>query len=299
MNKKIFIYTVIIIIVLALFGVGIIIFTKNFSIKNNINNTNSGNINTNATPAPTSFLPTEVFEYKPTAYDKENCAKSSDEKNCLKIGFYEWSKLKEAGVIDINNISSCEKLTEPAKIEGCQSNIIQASNDISICDAVKDKGGCQATILSNKNDWSACKQIEIISSRQDCFGRYIRNNKSQGEALCDVVPPGDTIVCLDLYYTIMGVSNNNYTYCEKISETERMRNCYRSLATDSDKDRLPDYMERSTYHTDEKNKDTDGDGLMDGEEVFKYKTDPLNPDTDGDGYPDGEEVRSGHDPLRK
>ena len=47
-----------------------------------------------------------------------------------------------------------------------------------------------------------------------------------------------------------------------------------STTDDSDGDGLPDYLERTVYHTD-----------------------PYNPDTDGDGWGDGEEVALGTDPL--
>jgi len=64
---------------------------------------------------------------------------------------------------------------------------------------------------------------------------------------------------------------------------------------DSDKDGLTD-EEEQLLGTDLDSTDTDGDRLFDYEEIKTYHTDPLNPDSDSDGYLDGEEVQGGYDP---
>ncbi|MCX7570771.1 hypothetical protein OS242_12460 [Tumebacillus sp. DT12] len=59
------------------------------------------------------------------------------------------------------------------------------------------------------------------------------------------------------------------------------------LVKDSDGDRLDDYEEVYTHHTDPAKADTDGDNLSDGTEVLNYSLDPLAADQDGDGQLDG------------
>jgi len=64
---------------------------------------------------------------------------------------------------------------------------------------------------------------------------------------------------------------------------------------DSDKDGLTD-EEEQLLGTDLDSTDTDGDRLFDYEEIKTYHTDPLNPDSDSDGYLDGGEVQGGYNP---
>lgn len=82
-------------------------------------------------------------------------------------------------------------------------------------------------------------------------------------------------------------------------------------AVDSDKDGIPDYLEKQGIRLgngvwikglDYKKADTDGDGLLDGEEIvplyiserggyFVMRSHPLKVDTDGDHIPDGKEPK--------
>lgn len=72
------------------------------------------------------------------------------------------------------------------------------------------------------------------------------------------------------------------------------------LATDTDKDELPDCYEKEVLKTDPKKPDTDKDGLPDGYEFFVTGTDPLvkdsDLDNDGDGLSNLEEYRLKTDP---
>jgi hypothetical protein len=58
------------------------------------------------------------------------------------------------------------------------------------------------------------------------------------------------------------------------------------LATDGDRDGLPDVVERF-LGSDPAVADSDLDGVVDGIEVSSLRTDPLAADTDGDGFCDG------------
>ncbi len=67
--------------------------------------------------------------------------------------------------------------------------------------------------------------------------------------------------------------------------------------TDSDGDKLTDWLEVTVYKSDRFKVDTDGDTLPDGDEVNLYKTDPTKKDTDGDGLDDNDEIAATTDPL--
>jgi hypothetical protein len=74
-----------------------------------------------------------------------------------------------------------------------------------------------------------------------------------------------------------------------------------SIVADSDRDGIPDYIEKTNPPLDPNNRydamsDYDGDGIVMADEVLRYKTDPFLADTDGDGLSDGEEVRRGSNP---
>ena len=77
---------------------------------------------------------------------------------------------------------------------------------------------------------------------------------------------------------------------------DRVRFYAAAAFADSDNDGITDGEEwlwgisSTTY-------DSDGDGLPDYLERTVYHTDPYNPDTDGDGINDGDEVAAGFDPL--
>ena len=72
-----------------------------------------------------------------------------------------------------------------------------------------------------------------------------------------------------------------------------------STTDDSDGDGLPDYLERTVYHTDPYNPDTDGDGMNDAWEVA-HALDPFaddaSADADNDGISNLAECENGLDP---
>jgi hypothetical protein len=83
------------------------------------------------------------------------------------------------------------------------------------------------------------------------------------------------------------------------------------VATDTDNDGIPDYLEDKNNNdqldageTDPDNPDTDGDGIADGLEDANHdgildpgETDPTLADTDGDGIDDGWELQFGLNPI--
>ena len=69
------------------------------------------------------------------------------------------------------------------------------------------------------------------------------------------------------------------------------------VETDSDRDGLPDGMERLAHGSSPFLSDSDGDGLSDFEEINRYGTSPYVADTNGDGISDGAAVRKLLDPV--
>ena len=65
--------------------------------------------------------------------------------------------------------------------------------------------------------------------------------------------------------------------------------------TDTDRDRLPDDLERG-LGTDPTRRDSDDDGLSDAREM-RFGSDPRDADSDGDGLRDGREITLGTDPM--
>jgi len=75
--------------------------------------------------------------------------------------------------------------------------------------------------------------------------------------------------------------------------------CIEDQHSDSDKDGITNYLERTQYHTDPNDPDSDDDGLLDGHEIKYYDSDPLKSDTSEDGIDDGLAIELGLDPREK
>lgn len=68
-----------------------------------------------------------------------------------------------------------------------------------------------------------------------------------------------------------------------------MNNLQIDSVTDTDGDKLVDYLETNYTKTDINKPDTDSDGLTDYEEVYLFEYNPLNKDTDNNGVLDSDE----------
>ena len=287
MKKTIIVVTILIVVSLASFGIFWFI-SKKPGIFPSVN-INSTNANTNQQG---------IHSFEPSEQDKISCASTKDEANCLKIGYYSWSRSEVSGAIVSNDFAKCDALTQKNEIDNCKLQIAIAKKDLALCDQISMSIDCKAKIILARNSWNDCKLIGHTKAIDDCFGFVATNNKTKGEEFCNTVPKEDTILCLDVLYGIMAKTSFNYFLCKKISTPQGVSSCLKSLPPDKDGDEASDYMEENIYRTSTEKKDTDDDGLGDGEEIFVYKTNPLQSDTDNDGYDDGTEVKNGHDPLR-
>lgn len=290
MNRKIIIYILIIVIVLALFGAGIFLI-----IKKPINNSagiNSGINNINSKPIPTPI----PFKRLTTAEDKEKCPKTKDEAGCLKLGYYAWSQANFNEILSEKDMKRCKELELKNK-ESCLYHIAVVDKKIELCEGLSNEDTCKLEIVKGQNDWNACNTLTDASSKELCQKNYVLLKKAEGDVLCNAVPKEDKQLCLNYYFYSIAVGKFDYVSCRKIIDKKMLDECLSVMPADSDGDDISNFSENNVYYTDSNKKDTDGDGLSDYDEIFKYKTDPLKPDTDGDGYNDGEEVRSNHNPL--
>ncbi len=123
----------------------------------------------------------------------------------------------------------------------------------------------------------------------DVFGKRTLNETNWTYAGRAFVPAGDSAV---------GVVSDELSYFMTVVRVADVAEGGGAVADqgDSDRDGIPDSVEKMTYGTNPHSCDTSGGGIGDWEKIYVHGLNPLVTDTDGDGYDDIEELMSGTDP---
>jgi len=128
----------------------------------------SANVNTNGVLNTNQV--NMAVNYSPSESDKISCAKTNDEKNCLKSGYYFWTKSQEVKdlteAVNKGDYNLCDKLVKVEDIDICKRGVTTKVNETSYCDTAVNKAECEYFVNVKKNTWSACKEISRLSGQQ-------------------------------------------------------------------------------------------------------------------------------------
>ncbi|MBP1590252.1 MAG: hypothetical protein ILO10_08680 [Kiritimatiellae bacterium] len=158
--------------------------------------------------------------------------------------------------------------------------------------------------------WDTDGDVQVFcrSMHYECWTNFgvVSTNDENEVVTNDVVNwrqvPGEKFRGIPDYWVSLGVTNvmngeGSFTDTDHSDPLfDRVRFYAAAQYADSDDDGITD-GEEWLWGVSSQTDDSDGDGVPDYLERTVYHTDPYNPDTDGDGWTDGEEVTAGTDPL--
>ncbi|MCX6743064.1 MAG: thrombospondin type 3 repeat-containing protein [Candidatus Parcubacteria bacterium] len=150
------------------------------------------------------------------------------------------------------NLSYCDQL-KSLKKDDCIYYAAINNNELAFCNLISDTAQAKkcseivaAVQIITDKDSQKCLSLAVEEVKADCLTEIFRQQNDL--KYCVAFKNEVKVLCEDIVYTNLAFTAKDPTICDKIQSADNKINCQTAidaLPLDSDKDGVPDYLERS------------------------------------------------------